>query len=84
MYLLKKVNNGVAHYWTGFDTVCKLYSTSSMRKKKYVVSKTSIGRKVCVMCQVNNKKLDKPFVDEEYEKKRRICCSITHVIDCTK
>lgn len=68
MYLIKKVSDGTAHYWTGFDTVCKLYSTSSMKKKKYSVSETNLGRRVCVMCQVNNKKLDKPFVDKEYQQ----------------
>jgi hypothetical protein len=39
-----------------------------MKKKKYSVSETNLGRRVCVMCQVNNKKLDKPFVDEEYQQ----------------
>jgi len=68
MYLLRNGNNGVAHYWNGVDTVCKMYSTSSMRKKKYKVSETNLGKKICFMCQVNNKKLLKPFVDKEYEQ----------------
>jgi hypothetical protein len=67
MYLLRK-NGGVAHYWNGVDTVCKMYSTSNMRKKKYTVSATNLGRRVCSMCKVNNKKLLNKFVDKEYEQ----------------
>ena len=58
----------VAHLWLNGDTVCKLYSTSKMRKKKLKLSETTQGKKVCHMCQINNKKLKTPFViDKEYE-----------------
>jgi hypothetical protein len=61
----------VAHLWLNGDTVCKLYSTSKMRKKKLKLSETTQGKKVCHMCQINNKKLKVPFVlDKEYEENK--------------
>lgn len=69
MYLLRK-NGGVAHYWNGVDTVCKMYSTGGLRKKKYTVCESTLGRKICTMCQVNNKKLLNKFEDHEYEKNK--------------
>jgi len=66
-FLVSKYKNSAAHYWTGSDTACKLYSTSSMNKKKYKTSDTSLGKKICHMCQVNNKKLLSERVDTEYE-----------------
>jgi hypothetical protein len=61
----------VAHLWLYGDTVCKLYSTSKMRKKVLKLSETNQGKKVCHMCKVNNKKLKVPFmIDKKYEENK--------------
>lgn len=41
----------VAHIWDGDDTRCRLYSTGGIRKKKkYRLSPSTEGRRVCEMC----------------------------------
>lgn len=53
MYLVRKNKPRTAHIWTGFDTVCRMYSTGGMNKKKYhVVEKNDLP--ICTMC--GNKK----------------------------
>lgn len=55
MYLVRKKNAKTAHLWTGFDTVCRMYSTGGLRKKSYqAVSKTALP--ICAMCGTNSKK----------------------------
>jgi len=55
MYLVRKKNAKTAHLWTGFDTVCRMYSTGGLRKKAYqAVHKSDLP--ICAMCQNNSKK----------------------------
>ncbi len=49
MFLVRKNKPYTAHIWTGFDTVCRMYSTGGMSKKKFhVVEKSSLP--TCTMC----------------------------------
>jgi thiamine biosynthesis protein ThiC len=49
MFLVRKKKAVTAHTWTGYDTVCRLYSTGGMNKKRYeVVSKSDLP--LCTMC----------------------------------
>lgn len=41
-----------AHLWTGFDTVCRMYGTKGLRKKKYVVQPDANEQAVCSMCEI--------------------------------
>lgn len=70
MYLLNpNKNKSSAHLWLDNDTVCKMYSTGGMRKKRQQLSPTHLGKPICTMCIANNKKLIHPLtVDAEYEK----------------
>lgn len=65
-----KKQNSVAHLWNGTDTVCKLYSTGGMSKKKKTVSTTTHGRELCATCLSVNSRSKNPvlFVDDEYNK----------------
>lgn len=71
MYLLNpKKNKSVAHLWDGNDTVCTMYSTNGLRKKKQILSETTMGKRICVMCRTvnNNSPNPLPVKDEEYDK----------------
>src|SRR5271166_5532841 len=52
-YLVK--NHGKktrAHYWTGSDTVCRMWSTGGLRdKSRYSVTSDDAGLPVCQLCQ---------------------------------
>lgn len=55
MYLVRKKKAKTAHLWTGFDTVCRMYSTGGLRKKSYqAVAQTDLP--ICTMCGTNSKK----------------------------
>ena len=52
-YLLKESNEGCrAHLWNGNNTVCRVFSTSSMAisKKPYTLHNDRKGRKLCKIC----------------------------------
>jgi len=53
VYLIKnRGQTNKAHYWTGVDTVCRMWSTGGMaRKNDYFVSDGPNGRAVCSMCK---------------------------------
>lgn len=55
MYLVRKKNAKTAHLWTGFDTVCRMYSTGGLRKKAYHAVHDSV-LPLCAMCETNNAK----------------------------
>lgn len=55
MYLVRKKKAKTAHLWTGFDTVCRMYSTGGLRKKAYQAVHDS-ALPICTMCQSNNAK----------------------------
>jgi hypothetical protein len=59
-----------AHLWNGVDTVCRLYSTGGMSKKKKQVTTTTYGRPVCSLCLSVNSKRKHPvlFQDADYTK----------------
>lgn len=59
---------GSAHLWDGVDTVCRMYSTGGMSRKKKTVSQSAHGRPICSMCLAANKNRRDPvlFRDEEY------------------
>ncbi len=49
-YLLKD-RAQVAHYWTGSDTLCRLWSTGGIvEKSAFSVSGDDKGRRICLMC----------------------------------
>ena len=58
MYLVRKGKPRVYHLWNGFDTVCRMYSTGGMSKKKYQVVTNPESRSLCTMCRINAEKLD--------------------------
>ena len=49
-YLIKKKNSKVVHIWIKTDTVCRLYSTGGMNKKRYKVVKDRGNLPICSMC----------------------------------
>lgn len=49
MYLVRKRKAKTAHIWTGYDTVCRMYSTNGLRKIAYMVVATS-DLPTCSMC----------------------------------
>jgi hypothetical protein len=61
-----------AHLWDGVDTVCRLYSTGGMSKKKKQVTTTTYGRPVCSLCLSVNSKRKNPmlFQDADYVKNK--------------
>lgn len=61
-----------AHLWNGVDTVCRLYSTGGMSKKKKQVTTTAHGRPICSLCLSVNSKRKNPvlFQDVEFAKDR--------------
>lgn len=67
-----KKKNSAAHLWTGNDTVCRLYSTGGMSKKKKTVSLTANGKPICSLCLSVNSRSKNPilFPDKEYEQNK--------------
>ena len=49
MYLVRKKKPKTRHIWTGYDTVCRMYSTGGLRKNSYKVEKES-DLPICTMC----------------------------------
>jgi len=49
MYLVRKKKAKTRHIWTGYDTVCRMYSTGGLRKNSYKVEKES-DLPTCAMC----------------------------------
>jgi hypothetical protein len=43
-------SKGVAHIWTGNDTVCRMCSTGGLKRKNYIVVNEKSGREVCSIC----------------------------------
>lgn len=40
-----------AHYWTGNDTLCRLWSTGGMnQRRKWLVKRDTEGHPICTMC----------------------------------
>lgn len=57
MYLIRKVGNKqAAHLWLGDDTVCRMWSTGGLSKKRYRICATDEGRRLCRMCKINFRK----------------------------
>jgi len=53
-YLIRSGEESKAHYWSGEDTCCKMWSTGGLGKgKKYNVYNNTLGKKICHMCSVN-------------------------------
>lgn len=50
MYLVRKKNAITGHIWTGYDTVCRMYSTGGLRKKAYLVVERC-DLPICTMCK---------------------------------
>lgn len=59
MYMVRKKKPKTAHIWTGFDTVCRMYSTGGLVKKSYQALMTT-DLPICAMCNVNSKKEIRP------------------------
>lgn len=59
---------GCAHLWDGSDTVCRMYSTGGMSRKKKKVSASAYGRPICLLCLSKNKTRKDPvlFQDRDY------------------
>lgn len=48
-YLIRKNKAKTKHFWTGLDTLCRLYSTGGMNKHKFdIVDECSLP--LCRMC----------------------------------
>lgn len=64
MYLVRKKKAKTAHLWTGFDTVCRMYSTGGLRKKSYqAVAQSDLPLcAMCAMCDTNSKKEIRPVI----------------------
>ena len=60
-YYFNPKKKTVAHIWKGEDTVCTMLSTGGMSAGRKQLFDSTLGRKVCLMCQNNFKKyyLDK-------------------------
>jgi spore germination cell wall hydrolase CwlJ-like protein len=50
-YLIRNGKAKVAHLFEDGDTLCRLYSTGGMKKKRYQEYATDRGLSICVMCQ---------------------------------
>ena len=67
MYLVRKKNAKTVHIWTGYDTVCRMYSTGGLRKKAYeVVIKSDMP--ICHMCKINSTKKIVPTENHVIDK----------------
>jgi hypothetical protein len=52
-YLIRVAGKGLkarAHLWDGDDTVCRMWSTGGLAKRKYSVQRKDLGLPVCSMC----------------------------------
>lgn len=49
-YLIRKKKPKCYHVFVGSDTLCRLYSTGGLSKKKYVLSSTPGDLPVCQLC----------------------------------
>ena len=52
-YLIRGAGKGrkaCAHLWDGADTVCRMWSTGGLAKRKYSVQGKDMGLPVCSMC----------------------------------
>ena len=49
VYLAKK-NSKVVHFWTGTDTVCRMYSTGGIKSQDFDIVTTTLGRNICTQC----------------------------------
>lgn len=73
MYLLNpNKHKSAAHLWTGSNTVCKMYGSGGMNKRRQKVSVITLGKPICTMCLAVNGRSKKPilFIDKEYEQDR--------------
>lgn len=69
MFLLNpNKKHSAAHLWNGTDTVCRMFSTGGMRKKRQQLSASLLGKKICTMCLNVNAKITRPvfYSDKEY------------------
>jgi hypothetical protein len=48
-----KKKNTAAHIWTGTDTYCRMFSTGGLNPGIKKVFDTTMGKRVCQMCQTN-------------------------------
>lgn len=53
----KKKKTTAAHIWVNNDTACTMLSTGGLRKGAKRIHGDLDGRRVCVMCQNNARKL---------------------------
>lgn len=71
MYLLNpNKRKSTAHLWTGSNTVCRMYGSGGMNKRKQRLSATAMGKPICTMCLNVNSRSKKPilFTDKDYEQ----------------
>ena len=51
MYLLNPLKNkSAAHYWDGQDTLCRMFSTGGLTKRKQKIFNDPMGKPICLMC----------------------------------
>ncbi len=51
MYLLNPLKaKSAAHYWDGKDTLCRMYSTGGLSKRKQQIFNDPMGKPICSMC----------------------------------
>ena len=70
MYLLNpKKNKSAAHHWDGHDTLCRLFSTGGMTKRKQEVFDEPMGKPICLMCSnvFRRSKMDVPML-RDYDR----------------
>ena len=61
MYSMNVKNpESVAHIWVLGDTVCRMYSTNGLNKKKQQRFDSPQGRKICTLCEGVYKKQYSP------------------------
>ena len=64
MYLLNPLKNkSAAHHWDGHDTLCRLFSTGGMTKRKQEIFSDTMGKPICLMCSnvFRRSKMDVPM-----------------------
>jgi hypothetical protein len=70
-YLIRKSGAKVAaHIWLGDDTACRMFSTGGLKKDRFAVFETQMGRPLCVMCR-NVSERSKPVTSEEQPIEQR-------------
>jgi hypothetical protein len=50
-YLVPKNRRKAAHYWTGDDTLCRMWSGGDLTRSKYQVATTRDGKVICQICK---------------------------------